>query len=195
MTVSGQDINARPIAHPGEVVEAAPGLVAIEHSDGGKANQYYLRGWNLDHGTDLATSVDDVPINLPTHAHGQGYTDLNWLIPETIGGVEVRKGSYFAHAGDFGNAGNLNIALPDSVDQNIVSVTAGSFGYMRYLGLGSAKVDGGGTLLYAGELNTYNGPWTNPDDVRKFSGLLRYSQGTATDGISITGMAFSADST
>jgi opacity protein-like surface antigen len=190
MTVSGQDINARPIAHPGEVVEAAPGLVAIEHSDGGKANQYYLRGWNLDHGTDLATFVDDVPINLPTHAHGQGYTDLNWLIPETIGGVEVRKGPYFADAGDFENAGNLHIALRDGVDQNIVSVTAGSFGYMRYLGLGSAKVEGGGTLLYAGELNTYNGPWTNPDDVRKFSGLLRYSQGTATDGISITGMAF-----
>jgi TonB-dependent Receptor Plug Domain len=190
MTVSGQDINARPMSLPGEVVEAAPGLIAIEHSDGGKANQYYLRGWNLDHGTDLATFVDDVPINLPTHAHGQGYTDLNWLIPETVGGVEIRKGPYFADVGDFENAGNLHIALRDSVDENIVSVTAGSFGYMRYLAMGSAKLDGGGSLFYAGQFNAYDGPWTNPDDVRKFSGLLRYSQGTATDGITVTGMAF-----
>jgi opacity protein-like surface antigen/outer membrane receptor protein involved in Fe transport len=193
MTVSGQDLNARPMTNPGEVVEAAPGLIAIEHSDGGKANQYYLRGWNLDHGTDLATFVDDVPINLPTHAHGQGYTDLNWLIPETVGSEEIRKGPYFADVGDFENAGNLHIALRDSVDQNIVSVTAGSFGYMRYLALGSTKLDDGGSLLYAGQFNTYNGPWTNPDDVRRFSGLLRYSQGTATDGFTVTGMAFAND--
>src|ERR1700691_991167 len=190
MTVSGADINARPITRPGEIVEAAPGLIATDHSDGGKANQYYLRGWNLDHGTDLATFVDDVPINLPSNVHGQGYTDLNWLIPEAVNGVEIRKGPYFADIGDFQNAGNLHIALRDSVDQNIVSVTAGSFGYMRYLALGSTKVDGGGSLLYAGDFNTYNGPWTSPDDVRKFSGLLRYRQGTATDGFSVTAAAY-----
>ncbi len=109
------------------------------HADGGKANQYYLRGWNLDHGTDLATFVDDVPINLPTHAHGQGYTDLNWLIPETVSGVDIRKGPYFADVGDFENAGNLHIELRDSVDQNIESVTVGSFGYDRFLALGSTK--------------------------------------------------------
>jgi TonB-dependent Receptor Plug Domain len=190
MTVSGQDINARPITRPGEVVEAAPGLIAIEHSDGGKANQYYLRGWNLDHGTDLATFVDDVPINLPSNVHGQGYTDLNWLIPEAISGVEIRKGPFFADVGDFENAGNLHISLRDSVPQNIVSVSAGSFGYMRYLALGSTKVDGGGNLLYAGEFNTYNGPWSSPDDVRKFSGLMRYRGGTATDGSSVTAAAY-----
>jgi opacity protein-like surface antigen/outer membrane receptor protein involved in Fe transport len=191
MAVSGQDINARPITRPGEVVEAAPGLIATDHSDGGKANQYYQRGWNLDHGTDQATFVDDVPINLPSNVHGQGYTDLNWLIPETVNGVEIRKGPYFADVGDFENAGNLHISLRDSVEQNIVSVTAGSFGYMRYLALGSTKVDGGGNLLYAGEFNTYNGPWSTPDDVRKFSGLVRYSQGTATDGFSVTAAAYS----
>jgi opacity protein-like surface antigen/outer membrane receptor protein involved in Fe transport len=190
MTVSGEDINARPMTRPGEVVEAAPGLMTIMHADAGKANQYYLRGWNLDHGTDLATFVDDVPINLPTHAHGQGYTDLNWLIPEAVSGVDTRKGPYFADVGDFENAGNLHISLRDSVDQNIVSVTAGSFGYMRYLALGSTKVEGGGNLLYAGEFNSYNGPWTSPDDMRKFSGLVRYSQGTATDGFSVTGAAY-----
>jgi opacity protein-like surface antigen len=189
MTVSGADLNARPITRPGEIVEAAPGLMAIAHADGGKANQYYLRGYNLDHGTDMATFVDDMPINLPTHAHGQGYTDLNFLVPETVGGMDIRKGPYFADVGDFANAGTLSINLRDSVERNIESVTVGSFGYDRYLALGSTKL-GGGTLLYAGELNTYDGPWTNSDDMKKFSGLARYTQGTATDGLSLTGMAY-----
>jgi opacity protein-like surface antigen/outer membrane receptor protein involved in Fe transport len=189
MTVSGQDLNARPISRPGEILEAAPGLMTVMHADAGKANQYYLRGWNLDHGTDLATFWDDVPINLPTHAHGQGYTDMNWLIPETVSGLEVRKGPYWADVGDFENAGNLHISVLDSVPRNIESVTIGSFGYERYLTLGSTKA-GPGTLLYAGEFTGYDGPWTNSDDMKKFSGLLRYSQGTATDGFSLTGMAY-----
>ena len=136
MTVSGADINARPITRPGEMVEAAPGLTAVVHADGGKANQYYLRGWNLDHGTDLATFVDDVPINLPTNVHGQGYADLNWLIPETISGVDIRKGPFFADVGDFANAGNLHISLRDGVEKNIASVTIGSFGASAIPGTG-----------------------------------------------------------
>jgi opacity protein-like surface antigen/outer membrane receptor protein involved in Fe transport len=189
MTVSGEDLNARLLNRPGEIVEAAPGLMTVMHADAGKANQYYLRGWNLDHGTDLATFWDDIPVNLPTHAHGQGYTDLNWLIPETIGGLDIRKGPYWANVGDFENAGNLHINLRDSVERNIESVTVGSFGYQRYLTLGSTKA-GDGTLLYAGEFTGYDGPWTNSDDMKKFSGVLRYSQGTATDGFSLTGMAY-----
>ena len=190
MIFSGADLNARPVARPGEILEAAPGLAVVDHADGGKANQYYLRGYNLDHGTDMATYVDDVPINLPSHAHGQGYTDLNWLIPETVSGLEVRKGPYFADVGDFASAGDLHVSLRDSVPQNIESMTVGSFGYDRFLALGSTKA-GGGSLLYAGEFDAYNGPWTTPNDVRKFSGLLRYSQGTATDGFSATAMAYS----
>ena len=189
MTVSGEDLNARLLNRPGEIVEAAPGLMTVMHADAGKANQYYLRGWNLDHGTDLATFWDDIPVNLPTHAHGQGYTDLNWLIPETIGGLDIRKGPYWADVGDFENAGNLHINLRDSVERNIELVTVGSFGYQRYLTLGSTKA-GDGTLLYAGEFTGYDGPWTNSDDMKKFSGVLRYSQGTATDGFSLTGMAY-----
>jgi opacity protein-like surface antigen/outer membrane receptor protein involved in Fe transport len=190
MIFSGADLNARPVARPGEILEAAPGLAVVDHADGGKANQYYLRGYNLDHGTDMATYVDDVPINLPTHAHGQGYTDLNWLIPETVSGLEVRKGPYFADVGDFASAGDLHVSLRDSVPQNIESMTIGSFGYDRFLTLGSTKA-GDGSLLYAGEFNTYNGPWTTPNDMRKFNGLLRYSQGTATDGFTATAMAYS----
>ena len=189
MVISGANLNSRPVAEPAEILEAAPGLAVVQHSGSGKANQYYLRGYNLDHGTDMATFWDDVPINLPTNAHGQGYTDLNFLIPETISGLEVRKGPYWADVGDFDNAGALNISLRDSVGQNIQSVTAGSFGYTRLLSYGSVKV-GGGSLLYAGEFNTENGPWDTAEDLRKFSGLLRFSQGTATDGLSATAMAY-----
>ncbi|HEY1603032.1 MAG TPA: TonB-dependent receptor, partial [Pirellulales bacterium] len=149
----------------------------------------YLRGWNLDHGTDLAVFWDEIPINLPTHAHGQGYTDLNWLIPETVGGLDIRKGPYWADVGDFENAANLHISVVDTVPHNIESVTVGSFGYQRYLTLGSTKL-GGGNLLYAGESTGYDGPWTTSDDMKKFSGLLRYTQGTATDGFSLTGLAY-----
>jgi opacity protein-like surface antigen/outer membrane receptor protein involved in Fe transport len=189
IVVPGAELNTRPVAEPAEILEAAPGLAVVQHSGSGKANQYYLRGYNLDHGTDMATFWDDVPINLPTNAHGQGYTDLNFLIPETISGLEVRKGPYYADVGDFDNAGALNISLRDSIGQNIQSVTAGSFGYTRSLSYGSTKLEGG-SLLYAGEFNTENGPWDTAEDLRKFSGLLRYSQGTATDGISATAMAY-----
>ena len=189
IVVPGAELNTRPVAEPAEILEAAPGLAVVQHSGSGKANQYYLRGYNLDHGTDMATFWDDVPINLPTNAHGQGYTDLNFLIPETISGLEVRKGPYYADVGDFDNAGALNISLRDSIGQNIQSVTAGSFGYTRSLSYGSTKL-GGGSLLYAGEFNTENGPWDTAEDLRKFSGLLRYSQGTATDGVSATAMAY-----
>src|SRR5258706_3231096 len=190
MTVSGDELNARPVTRPGEILEAVPGLIVTQHSGEGKANQYFLRGYNLDHGTDLAISVDDVPVNMRTHAHGQGYADLNWLMPETINTLEIRKGPYFADEGDFASAGNLHIGLIDRTDKRIAQVTAGSFGYKRFFGMGSTRV-GDGTLLVAGEAGTYNGPWLNPDEMRKLNGLIRYTQGTSTDGFSITGMAYS----
>src|SRR6185312_15777044 len=188
-TVTGEELNARPATRPGELLEAVPGLIVTQHSGEGKANQYFLRGYNLDHGTDLAITVDDVPVNMRTHAHGQGYADLNWLMPETINSLEIRKGPYFADEGDFSSAGNLRIGLIDSVPKAIAELTAGSFGYRRIFGMDSAKV-GDGTLLVAGEAGTYDGPWVNPDDMRKLNGMLRYTQGTAIDGFSLTGMAY-----
>ena len=190
ITIAGDDLRGRPLSRPGEVLEAAPGLIVTQHSGEGKANQYFLRGYNLDHGTDLAISVDDVPVNMRTHAHGQGYADLNWLMPETVKAMDVRKGPYFADEGDFSSVGNLHIGLIDSVSKGIAEITAGSFGYRRSFGMDSVKT-GDGTLLMAGEAGIYNGPWVNPDDVRKVNGLLRYSQGTALDGFTITGMAYS----
>ena len=187
---TGEELNARPVARPGEVLEAVPGLIVSQHSGEGKANQYFLRGYNLDHGTDLAITVDDVPVNMRTHAHGQGYADLNWLMPGTINSLEIRKGPYFADEGDFASAGNLHIGLIDSVPKAIAQITAGSFGYRRIFGMDSAKV-GAGTVLVAGETGSYDGPWVNPDDMRKLNGMVRYTQGTALDGFSVTGMAYS----
>jgi len=189
-TVTGEELNARPATRPGELLEAVPGLIVTQHSGEGKANQYFLRGYNLDHGTDLAITVDDVPVNMRTHAHGQGYADLNWLMPETINSLKIRKGPYFADEGDFGSAGNLHIGLIDSVPKAIAQLTAGSFGYRRIFGMDSVKA-GNGQLLVAGEAATYNGPWVNPDEMRKLNGMLRYTEGTALDGLSITGMAYS----
>lgn len=189
VVISGEEINARPATRPGEVLEAVPGLIVTQHSGEGKANQYFLRGYNLDHGTDLALHVDDVPVNMRTHAHGQGYADLNWLMPETIGRVDVRKGPYFADEGDFASVGSVHIGLVDSVPKAIAQVTAGSFGYRRFFSMDSVHV-GDGHLLIAGEAGRYDGPWTTPDDAKKLNGLMRYSQGTATDGFSITGMAY-----
>ena len=189
-TISGEELNARPVTRPGEILEAVPGLIVTQHSGEGKANQYFLRGYNLDHGTDMAISVDDVPVNMRTHAHGQGYADLNFLMPETVNSLDIRKGPYYADEGDFASAGNLHIGLIDSVPKAIAELTAGSFGYKRIFGMDSIKA-GDGSLLLAGETATYNGPWVNPDDMRKLNSLVRYSQGTATDGFSITGMAYS----
>jgi len=155
--VSGEAVNERPFARPAEALEVVPGLIVTQHSGDGKANQYFLRGFNLDHGTDLAISVDEMPVNMRTHAHGQGYADLNFLIPELIGSVNIRKGPYFADEGDFSSVGSVHVGLLDSVNRTMASITAGSFGYRRMLGITSTKL-GDGTLLIAGEANTYNGP-------------------------------------
>jgi len=186
--VSGEDVNAWPFSRPAEALEVVPGLIITQHSGDGKANQYFLRGFNLDHGTDLAISVDDMPVNMRTHAHGQGYADLNFLIPELIGSVNIRKGPYFADEGDFSSVGSVHVGLLDSI-RTMASMTVGSFGYRRMLGVTSTKL-GDGTLLIAGEANTYNGPWDDPDSLRKLNGVVRYNQGTAEDGFSLTGMAY-----
>jgi hypothetical protein len=187
---SGAEVNARPFTRPAEALEVTPGLIITQHSGEGKANQYFLRGYNLDHGTDLAIFVDDMPVNMRTHGHGQGYADLNFLIPELIGSADVRKGPYFADEGDFSSVGAIHVSLLGSLQKQVAQMTIGSFGYQRYLGMGSTPL-ANGTLLYAGELAFYDGPWVNPDDMRKLNGVLRYSQGDANNGFSVSGMAYS----
>lgn len=189
--IGGAVLNARPVTRPGEVLEAVPGLIVTQHSGEGKANQYFLRGFNLDHGTDIAISVDGMPVNMRTHAHGQGYADLNFLIPELVGAVEYHKGPYFVRDGDFASAGSVRIDYLDTVRENLALTSIGSFGYKRALSIASAPL-GEGTLLVAGEAQVYDGPWTVPDALRKLNGVARYSQGTALDGFAVTGMAYAS---
>ncbi|MBR1268998.1 TonB-dependent receptor [Bradyrhizobium sp. AUGA SZCCT0222] len=188
--ISGAEVNAVPFLRPGEALEAVPGLIVTQHSGEGKANQYFLRGFNLDHGTDLSIKVDGMPVNMPTHGHGQGYADINFLIPELIQSLNVRKGPYFADVGDFSSAGSVEIDYLTKLPKNLAELTIGSFGYRRGVAAGSVAV-GAGTLLSAIEVVKYNGPWDVPDDVRKINGVMRYSQGTATDGLTLTAMAYS----
>jgi len=191
-TVSGAEVNAVPVTRPAEALEqAVPGLVITQHSGEGKANQYFLRGFNLDHGTDLAITIDGMPVNMPTHGHGQGYADFNFLIPELIQSVRVRKGPYYADEGDFSSAGAIHVDYLKTIQNGgLWQMTTGSFGYNRLLAAKSHAA-GEGNLLAAFEASTYKGPWDVPDDVRKFNGLLRYSQGNADNGMTVTGMAYS----
>ena len=190
-SVNAKLIENRPTLRPGEILEFVPGLIVSQHSGDGKANQYYLRGFNLDHGTDFATFVDGIPINMRTHAHGQGYTDLNFLIPELVSRIDYRKGPYYAEEGDFASAGSARLRLVDSLDRGIASVTAGEHRYVRGL-VANSNAFGPGNLLYAVDASYNNGPWDVPEHSRRTSGLLRYSQGQPGDGFSITAMGYDA---
>jgi outer membrane receptor protein involved in Fe transport len=188
-TVLRQQIEARPAYRTGEILEATPGLIVTQHSGDGKANQYFLRGFNLDHGTDLAISVDGVPVNLRTHAHGQGYSDLNFLIPEVVSGLQYQKGPYYADEGDFAAAGAAHVQLMNKLDRGIGELTAGTYGYRRAVVAGSPAA-GSGNFVYAVELARNDGPWTRPDDFRKANAVLRYVQGDAQNGFNVTAMAY-----
>ena len=188
-TVTSNLIASRPALRTGELLEFVPGMIVTQHSGDGKANQYFLRGFNLDHGTDFATFVDGMPVNMRTHAHGQGYSDLNFLIPELVQRIDYKKGTYFADEGDFASAGAAHIRLADSLPAGIASLSMGSYGYQRAV-LADSFAAINGTVLYGLEINRNNGPWDTPEKVRKYSGTLRYSQGTQEDGFSITAMAY-----
>ncbi|EZP36844.1 TonB-dependent receptor [Janthinobacterium lividum] len=179
----------RPALRTGELLEFVPGLIVTQHSGDGKANQYFLRGFNLDHGTDFATYVDGMPVNMRTHAHGQGYSDLNFLIPELVQRIDYKKGPYFAGEGDFASAGSARIRLADKLPQGQASVSVGQHGYVRGV-VADSLSSGPGTLLVGLEVHRNNGPWDVPERVRKYSGVLRYSQGTQDNGFSVTGMAY-----
>lgn len=185
--ITASEIERRPFHRAGEILETVPGVVVSQHSGEGKANQYYLRGFNLDHGTDIALTVAGVPVNMPTHAHGQGYADANFLIPELIESVEYRKGPYFAESGDFSSAGAVEVQYLSRLDKPLLVVEGGAFDHQRLLFAQSAAA-GGGVLLYALEGALNDGPWEQPDRLRKWNAFLRYSKGRW----SITGMAYDA---
>lgn len=178
-SISAADMALRPLLRPGEIVENIPGVIVSQHSGSGKANQYYLRGFNLDHGTDLSINMDGIPVNNVSHGHGQGYADLNFVIPELIERVDYKKGPYYADVGDFGSAGAFDVRYFSALPSGIARVEAGQFGYVRGVLADNFGI-GGGNLIAALELEHNDGPWDLADDARKVSAALRYTAGPWT---------------
>lgn len=185
--VSQVEMMSQPLLRPAAVLENVPGLIVTQHSGEGKANQYFLRAFNLDHGTDLALEVDDMPVNMPMHAHGQGYSDLNFLIPELAGDLHYKKGPYYADEGDFATAGTARIGLVSDVPI-LATLGLGEDGYRRSLLMGATSL-AGGTLLGAGEVYHNDGPFDVPDDYNRLNGVLRYHHGDDRDFYTVTAMA------
>jgi outer membrane receptor protein involved in Fe transport len=183
-TIGYNDFEERPVSRVGELAENVPGLIATQHSGTGKANQYFLRGFNLDHGTDLAGFVDGAPVNMRSHGHGQGYLDLNFLIPELVERIDYRKGPYSVENGDFSAAGSLAFTTKSKLSAPLAEVIIGSFGYKRALLAGSGTL-GTGTILAALDATITNGPWVLDENLEKYNGLLKYSQGSESDGWSL----------
>lgn len=175
--VAGNDLLVRPMLRVAELLEAVPGMIAAQHSGSGKANQYFLRGFNLDHGTDFTAYIDDMPWNLRTHGHGQGYLDVNGLIPETVERIEYRKGTYSAASGDFSMAGSAHMTSINRLEDSFLAVETGSYGWGRVAGGGTADV-GDGQLTVIGQYKTYDGPWELPEDLQHESMWGKYSEKT-----------------
>ena len=190
-TVTQKQLEARTVYRPGELLESAPGLVVSQHSGEGKANQFYLRGFNLDHGTDLRTSVDGMIVNQRSHAHGHGWTDLNFIIPELATGLQYKKGTYYASEGDFSSAGAVSLSYANALPRGIASVGFGEEGYRRALIANSNRL-GSGNLLYAVEAMHNDGPFVHPDDYGKVNGVLRFSEGDIANGFNVSGMVYRA---
>ncbi len=188
--VGQREIEIRPILRSGDILELVPGMVVTQHSGSGKANQYFLRGFNLDHGTDFATFVEGMPVNMRTHGHGQGYTDLNFIIPETVQELAYKKGAYYADVGDFSGAGGAAFSLAQRFDKNSLALGLGKDNYVRALLLADAQLQSG-DMLFALEANAYDGPWTDIDEnIEKLNLLARYSLPVAQGEWAITFMAY-----
>jgi hypothetical protein len=172
---TAEELRRRPAQQPSDLLRQTPGLVVAQHAGGGKADQYFLRGFDADHGTDVALFLDGVPINLTSHGHGQGYADAHWLIPETIAGVDVHKGPYAARFGDFYTAGAIELSSIDAIERPTLWVVggtelagpiAGERLSSRVVGLAAPRV-AGGTALVAAELGNADGPFLAPQDFRR----------------------------
>ena len=188
--VNQAEISIRPLLRTGEVLELVPGMVVTQHSGTGKANQYFLRGFNLDHGTDFATFIDDMPINMRTHGHGQGYTDLNFIIPETVQSLAYNKGAYYSEVGDFSGAGSASFSTSRERKQGFAELSLGQYGYQRLVALQSLSIDEG-ELYFAGEITRHDGPWTDiSEDLNKYNGLLGYTHSLFGGQFSLSAMAY-----
>ena len=191
-SVGGADLLIRPLLRVAELLEAVPGMVAVQHSGSGKANQYFLRGFNLDHGTDFTTYIDGVPWNLRSHGHGQGYLDVNGLLPEIVDRIDYRKGPYRADVGDFSMAAASFIRTIDRLDSSFLSLESGHNGWGR-LAAGATADVGDGALTAIGEFKTYGGPWQRTEDLAHVSVWSKFLKPTDFGEIAFTLSGYEGD--
>src|SRR5262245_56249430 len=183
--IPGRDFELRPQGRPADLLRLVPGLVISQHQGGGKSEQYFLRGFDADHGTDVALFVDGMPVNLRSHAHGQGYADLHFLIPETVKELDVFKGPYFVEYGDFATGGAINFVLLDTVPENVVEASGGSWNTQRYLTLLSPTRERLKTLI-AAEIYRSDGPFDRPQDYVRFN-LFAKASAAVTENLDVSG--------
>ena len=191
-SVAGSDLLVRPLLRVAELLEAVPGMVAAQHSGSGKANQYFLRGFNLDHGSDFTTYIDGVQMNFRTHGHGHGYLDLNGLIPEIVAREDFRKGPYRADGGDFALAGAAYMSTIDEYERPWASAEAGSYGWRRVAVGGTFRGLGQGDLTLVGQAKVYDGPWQEPERLRHYSGFAKYRMPVGAGTVEATLHAYRA---
>ena len=183
--IGAAELQARPFLRRGELLEVVPGVVITQHSGSGKANQYFLRGFNLDHGTDFAVTVDGLPVNMRTHAHGQGYSDLNFIIPELVQSISYQKGAYSAENGDFSAAGAAQFHLVDTLPHNFTKLEVGDYDYLRAVAGATVRQHGGATTLGV-EAFYDNGPWDLAENARRFNGFARHTWTAGAGDASLT---------
>lgn len=191
-TVTAEQLEHRPLLRPAEIMETVPGLVVTQHSGDGKANQYFLRGFNLDHGTDFSTFVEGMPVNMVTHGHGQGYSDLNFLIPELVDTIVYKKGPYYAENGDFSSAGSGRISLLDSIDHGMIRITGGGDNYRRAVLMDQFDI-AEGHLVTALEYQQTNGPWLLEEDLTRKNLFVKYRQQRDALTFNVSLMAYEAE--
>jgi len=186
-----RDLELRPTNTPSDVLRLTPGLIIGQHHGGGKADQILFRGFDSDHGTDFAVFIDGIPVNMVSHAHGQGYADMHWLIPETIDRVEVYKGPYFAHLGDFATSGAMNIITKRRDKDSTITLSGGSYNTQRYVGIFSPPE---GTILrpyIAGEVYHSDGPFKSENNYIRYNILAKLGLlSTANSNLNFLGTFF-----
>lgn len=192
--VGAGELSARPFLRRGELLEVVPGLVVTQHSGSGKANQYFLRGFNIDHGTDFAISVDGMPANARSHAHGQGYADTNFIIPELVRRIDYQKGAFSAENGDFSAAGAAQFHLVTSLPRGIAKLELGEDNHARAVLADTFRRagDSAAATTVGFEASYYDGPWSEPENSRRFNAFLRHIWETDDSEFALTALAYDA---
>jgi outer membrane receptor protein involved in Fe transport len=169
------DLKVAPVNSSQEILRKVPGLFIGQHAGGGKAEQIFLRGFDIDHGTDIKLTVDGMPVNMISHAHGQGYADLHFLIPETIEKIEFGKGPYKASQGNLATAGYVAFRTKDKLDNNLLKLEIGQFNSQRLLGMFDIPINGQSNLYFAGEYLQSDGPFISPQNFNRKNFMTKYS--------------------